>query len=134
MFFVRCMFCHKLVFRPLYERHKRKHTTPLADGQMTDHISLHPKGRFQGSLDDVPQVYRHSRCGGRTGMPEEIVRSYLVNPFLYSDNSFCCTCNDYVPTQELFWVKTGQMLLEYFENLRREYLWEHGEPPPNPKI
>lgn len=130
MLFIRCQFCHKLVFRPFYKRHRAKHTTRLADGQMTDHISVHPSGRYQGPLDDVPRSYVHSVCGGGTGMPEEIIRSYLVNPFLYSDHSFCCGCNDYVSKSELFWQETGESLADYDEGLRQEYLRKYGEPPP----
>jgi hypothetical protein len=49
---------------------------------MKDHVTVHPTGRFKGSLRGVPQVYRHPKCGVATKMPEEIIRSYLVNPFL----------------------------------------------------
>jgi hypothetical protein len=107
---------------------------PLPDGQMTDHITVHPKGQYQGSLEGVPRGYRHPRCEVVTGMPEEIIRSYLVNPFLYSGGSFCCGCNDYVPEEELFWDETGQCLADYFRELQEEYLRVHGEPPPRPYV
>src|SRR5262245_33603570 len=131
MFFIRCPFCHRLVFRLWYARHEAKHTELLPDGQMTEHITLPPKARFQGSLDDIPREYRHSRCGGGTGMPEEIIRSYLANPFLYSTASFCCDCEDYVPIEELFWVETGQSLADYFKELQDNHRRMHGEPHPN---
>ena len=134
MLFVRCAFCHKLVFRPFYQSHRSKHTTQLADGQMTDHITIHPSGRYQGALDGIPQAYVHPKCGVATGMPDEIIRSYLVNPFLYSGGSFCCGCNDYLPYEELFWVETRQSLADYFRELQEEYLRVHGEPPPRPKV
>lgn len=134
MLFVRCAFCHKLVFRLFYESHRAKHTAPLPDGQMTDHITVHPSGRYQGSLRGVPQNYLHPACGEVTGMPEEIIRSYLVNPFLYSGGSFCCGCNDYMPYEELFWEETGQSLAEYFQKLKGDYLKVHGEPPPQPLV
>jgi hypothetical protein len=67
-------------------------------------------------------------------MPEEIIRSYLVNPFLYSGGSFCCGCNDYLPYEQLFWVKTGQRLADYFRDLQAEYLRVHGEPQPKPNL
>ena len=63
---------------------------------MNDHVTNAPDERYRGSLDGVPRTYRHSRCGGGTGMPEEIIRSYLANPLLYNDRSFCCRCGDYV--------------------------------------
>jgi len=67
-------------------------------------------------------------------MPEDIIRSYLVNPFLYSGGSFCCGCNDYMPYEELFWEETGQSLAEYFQKLQDDYLKVHGEPPPQPLV
>jgi hypothetical protein len=134
MLFVRCAFCHKLIFRPLYRSHRTKHTTRRPDGQMTDHITVQPEGRYQGSLQGVPRGYRHPRCGVVTGMPEEIVRSYLANPFLYGGGSFCCGCNDYVPYGELFWAETGQCLADYFRQLQGEYLRVHGRRPPKPEV
>ena len=135
MLFVRCAFCHKVVFRPLYAKHRAKHMARRADGQMTDHITVAPRAQYQGSLDGVPQVYGHSKCRSGTKMPEEIIRSYLVNPFLYgADRSFCCGCNDYFPYAELFWTETGQRLDEYFPALREEYLKVHGKPPRQPVV
>ena len=134
MLFVRCAFCHRLVLRWFYARHREKHTAVLPDGQMTNHITVHPRGRYQGSLDGVPRSYYHPRCGGGTGMPEDIIRSYLVNPFLYSGGSFCCGCNGYQPYEELFWQETGESLADYFRGLQEDYLRKHGEPPPRTKV
>ncbi len=134
MLFVRCAFCHKLVFRPFYAGHKVRHTKPLPDGQMTDHVTVHPQGRYKGSLKGIPSGYQHPKCGVVTGMPEEIIRSYLVNPFLYSDRTYCCGCNAYVQRSELFWVETGQCLADYFQGLQAEYLRVHGERPPRQQV
>jgi hypothetical protein len=114
--------------------HRAKHTKRLPDGQMTDHITVPPERRFEGSLKGVPRGYRHPRCGVVTGMPEEIVRSYLANPFLYASRSFCCGCNDYIPCAELFWVETGQCLMDYFRGLQEEYLRVHEKPPLKPHM
>ena len=130
MLFVRCPYCHARVFRPFYYFDRSRHTERLSDGQMTDHITVHPNHRYQGPLVGIPQAYFHPACGVGTGMPEDIIRSYLVNPFLYSGGSFCCGCNDYVPEEELFWEETGQSLADYFLELQQEYLKRHGEPPP----
>ena len=127
---VRCPFCHRLILRPWLARHEAKHTRRQPDGQMNDHVTVHPQGRHQGSLEGVPKVYHHPKCGGATGMPEKIIRSYLANPFLYGDRSFCTGCGDYVPTEELFWTETGQNMAEYNERLRQDYLDHFGEPPP----
>jgi hypothetical protein len=134
MFFVECPFCHKRVFRLFYYRHIAEHTELRDDGQMHDHITVREDGRYAGSLDGVPKIYRHSRCGGGTGMPEEIIRSYLANPFLYSGGSFCCGCNNYMPYEELFWIETGESLADYFRKLQEEYLRVHGKPPAKPFV
>jgi hypothetical protein len=120
--FVRCPFCHKLILQWFYERHAQNHRQRRADGQQKDHATNVPGDRYQGSLDKVPQVYRHARCGGSTRMPEEIVRSYLVNPLLYNDRTFCTGCRDYVDTAELFWTRTGENLMDYAGRLRGDYL------------
>ena len=130
MLFVSCPFCHKKVFRLFYAGHRAKHTAPLADGQMTDHVTVHPTGRYQGSLRGIPQVYRHPKCNVATKMPQEIIRSYLVNPFLYGGGSFCCGCNEYVAETELFWTETGQCMADYNRGLQEEYVRVYGEPPP----
>lgn len=129
MLFVNCPFCHKRVLRPFYPWHEARHTKLQADGQMTDHITLDPKARYKGSLEDVPSSYEHPECVTETGMPEEIIRSYLANPFLYSENSFCCGCGDYVPMTELFWVETGQSLEDYFRELQEEHRRQEPKGP-----
>lgn len=119
--FVHCKFCHETVFLPLYHNHLEQHTKPLDDGQMKDHITVCPQQRYQGLLDQVPSIYIHPRCNSRTGMPEEIIRSYLVNPFLYNQHTFCKGCGDYIHQSELFWCETGQCLADYFHNLQQDY-------------
>jgi Fe-S cluster assembly iron-binding protein IscA len=131
MLLVRCPFCHRRVLRWWYRRHEAKHTRLRPDGQMTDHVTLPSADRYQGSLAGVPQGYRHERCGAVTRMPEEIIRSYLGNPYLYSGGSFCCGCNDYVPYGELFWHETGQCLWDYFRELQNNFIKTHGLDNPD---
>ena len=100
----------------------RKHTRKKPDGQMNDHVTNAPEERFRGPLDAVPQNYRHPRCGVVTGMPEEIIRSYLANPLMYDDWTFCCGCGDYVNCAELSWVETGENLMTYNGWLRTSTL------------
>ncbi len=130
MLFVECHYCHKSVFRPFFAGHVAKHTARRPDGQQSEYVTLHPSGRYQGSLAGVPQVYVHPKCGVGTKMPEEIVRSYLVNPFLYGAGSFCCGCGEHIPEEELFWTETGQNMAEYTRGLREKYIEVHGGPPP----
>ena len=120
--FLECPFCHQSVFRLFMGWHMKKHTSLQSDGQMTDHVTTREQERFKGSLHDVPQVYVHSVCGGATGMPEEIIRSYLANPFLYSHKTFCTGCNDYVHMGECTWQETGEQVLTYRRNLMKQHL------------
>ncbi|MFE7508251.1 hypothetical protein [Promicromonospora sp. NPDC057488] len=113
-----CPFCHRKVSPPALRLHEWWHGRRRRDGQQQGHVTLTRDARYEGSLDGVPQTYRHSVCGAGTGMPEEIVRSYLANPFLYGDLSFCTGCGDYVSKAELRWAETGQPLREYFDALR----------------
>lgn len=62
-------------------------------------------------------------------MPEDIIRSYLVNPFLHNDYTFCCGCGDYILQNQLYWRETGQCLADYFRALQQEYIRIYGEPP-----
>jgi Fe-S cluster assembly iron-binding protein IscA len=55
-------------------------------------------------------------------MPEEIIRSYLVDPLLYNDGTFCCGCGAYVYSGDLTWVETGEVVLDYMGRLRAEHL------------
>lgn len=129
MLFVRCPFCHNHVLRWRYPAHESNHVRLRPDGQMEDHVSMPPKERYLGPLDGIPRHYFHADCGQTTGMPEEIVRSYLTNPFLYASRTFCCGCGGYVRHSELEWTETGERLNLYFERLRRTYMRRYGELP-----
>src|SRR5690242_16437800 len=86
----RCQYCHEWVESERYDAHCREHTRLRPDGQQNEYVTLPPEDRYQGSLEGVPRVYQHWRCGQRTGMPEEIIRTYLKNPFTYLvDRSYC---------------------------------------------
>ena len=120
--FIECPFCHKSVFRWFYSGHESGHTERRADGQMNEHVTLAPEKRFEGSLDGVPQAYRHAKCGVATGMPEEIIRTYLVDPLTYNDSSFCCGCSNYVNSSDLFWMETNESVMSYMSRLRSEHV------------
>ncbi|MBD2463834.1 DUF3239 domain-containing protein [Oscillatoria sp. FACHB-1407] len=132
--FVHCGFCHEIVFFSHYASHRAEHTKRLQDGQMTDHITVPPEQRYQGTLDAVPQTYFHPHCEVATQMPETMIRSYLVNPFLYGEYTFCCGCHDYVLQHELYWCETGQCLMDYFQELKDEYVQANGDVPPRPLV
>lgn len=127
--YLHCEFCHHLTFLPLYWIHEQQHIKLLPDGQRTNHITIEPEHHYQGLLDRVPQVYFHPGCGTVTKMPEDIIRSYLVNPFLYNEYTYCYGCSDYVLQDQLYWQETGQCLADYFQELQQEYIRIHGEPP-----
>jgi hypothetical protein len=119
-----CQFCHQDILATEYEEHLLKHTTKLADGQMTNHITEKEENRFQGNLEDIPTVYKHSLCGGGTVMPDYIVRSYLANPILYNGYTFCVTCGKYFSEKDFHWVDTGENLDEYMKSLKVKALKE----------
>ncbi|MBV9469933.1 MAG: hypothetical protein JO316_06420 [Abitibacteriaceae bacterium] len=113
-----CPFCHQQIFALVYNSHIAQHTERLPDGQQKDHYTVPPNQRYQGSLEGVPQIYYHAKCGMATRMPEEIIRSYLVNPFLYNNTTFCSGCHNYVPSKELTWTETGERLSDYTARLQ----------------
>jgi hypothetical protein len=118
---VRCSFCHEYVDQATYAAHCEQHLKPRADGQQTDYTTLPPEDREQGSLRGVPQVYVHRCCGATTGMPEDIIRSYLKNPYLYlADQTFCTGCGKHVPFRDCEWTETGEELQSYMDRLRAE--------------
>ncbi|UJR83212.1 Hypothetical protein I5071_52780 [Sandaracinus amylolyticus] len=126
---VRCRFCHTYVDARAIGAHEAVHMRRRPDGQQQEHITLPPDRRYAGPLDDVPQVYVHEACGGATGMPEEIIRSYLGQPFLYNGNTFCTGCGTYVPFTDLVWEETGETLDAYTRALQAEYIRKHGGRP-----
>lgn len=135
MFFIHCPYCHKQVFRWNYARHKARHTQIQPDGQMADHVTLEPAKRFAGPIDEVPKQYKHATCGVTTEMPEDHVRSYLADPFLYDGTAFCCECGKYRPYEEFTWRETEESLETYFRGLQAEYLTKHdGKRPPRPAV
>ncbi len=118
---IRCPFCHEYVDGAAYPAHEAEHLKLRSDGQQSEYVTLPPEERAGGSLEGVPRAYRHDRCGGITGMPEEIIRSYLQNPYLYlADRTFCCGCGKHVPLGECVWVETGEDLQTYTDKLRAQ--------------
>lgn len=116
---IRCPFCHKFIDKNEFSAHEAAHRRKRPDGQQTDYATLPEDERERGDLDGVPQVYMHKKCQGATGMPEEIIRSYLKNPYLYmADATFCCECGRHVPFRECVWVETGENLQKYMDKLR----------------
>jgi hypothetical protein len=116
---VRCPFCHEYIDPADYPAHQAAHLRDRGDGQQADYATLPPEEREEGDLTGVPRVYVHTKCRTATGMPEEIIRSYLKNPYLYSaDQTFCCGCGKHVPFRECVWTETGEDLQTYTDQLR----------------
>jgi hypothetical protein len=62
-------------------------------------------------------------------MPEEIIRTYLKDPFTYmADRSFCTGCGQHVPCRELVWVETGEHMQDYNDRLRADYRERDRDP------
>lgn len=116
---IRCPYCHQLILDKSWPAHEARHLAKRDDGQQTDYATLPPEEREQGDIEEEPTVYIHKKCGKATEMPEDIVRSYLKNPWLYSaDATFCCGCEDHVPFRECVWEDTGENLQKYMDRLR----------------
>jgi hypothetical protein len=116
---IRCRFCHEYIDEAAYPDHEAEHLKLKADGQQSEYVTLPPEDRDPYPLEGVPKVYRHRKCGVATRMPDEIIRSYLKDPFLYSaDATFCCGCGTHVPWSECVWVETGEDLQKYMDGLR----------------
>lgn len=116
---VRCPFCQAHIDGGDFPAHQAAHLQDRGDGQQTDYATLPPEERVEGDLTGVPRVYVHRKCGGMTGMPEEIIRGYLKNPYLYlADATFCTGCGKHVPFRECYWTETGEDLQTYTDKLR----------------
>ena len=118
---IRCPYCHDMIDERDMAAHEAEHRRAKPDGQQSEYATLPPEEREEGDLTGVPRVYVHRKCGQGTGMPEEIIRSYLKNPYMYTaDASFCTGCGKHVPFRECEWVETGEDLQTYTDRLRAE--------------
>ncbi|MBI1248885.1 hypothetical protein GC197_13720 [bacterium] len=116
----RCEYCHEYIPNSEYYSHIEKHMEIREDGQQTDYATLPPEERAaMEELENAPRWYRHQKCGQVTGMPEEIIQTYLANPWFYlSDKTFCTGCNTHVRQEECVWEETGENLQVYTDRLR----------------
>ncbi len=117
----RCPECFEFIPTEQLQSHREQHRGKAEDGQYNHYPTLPPEKQFQGPLTDVPRNYLHRKCGAVTGMPEPIIRTYLVNPFFYGYSSFCCGCNKHVPVKELVWTETKQNVMEYYRELQKPF-------------
>ena len=117
---IRCEYCHQEVPANQYEAHVKEHTKLQDDGQQVDYATLPADQRHGVELDfeNAPKWYQHQKCGQVTGMPHEIIKTYLKNPYFYSGMTFCTGCEDHVPESECVWEETGQNLSEYKDELK----------------
>lgn len=121
--YLRCRFCHERVFFLKHRAHEHAHVRHRADGQMVQYITLPPDERLELDLTGVPRWFYHPKCGRTTGMPEEIIRSYLVNPFLYNGRTYCSGCGTHLPQGEFVWTETGEDLDSYNKRLQQSAPW-----------
>ena len=117
----RCDLCHQYVPKEEFKTHRRSHEGVRDDGQLNEYPTLPPEQRYSGDLTGVPRWYFHPKCGQTTRMPEEIIRTYLVNPYFYAYNSYCGGCQTHVPMSELYWQATGESLMAYTRRLQRQH-------------
>ena len=116
---VRCQFCHVHVPSGQYDQHVQQHLALGPDGQQNEYATLPPEQRVVSpEFESAPRWYRHRKCGEVTGMPEEIIQTYLQDPWFYSDKTFCTGCGQHVPQSECVWEETGEDLQTYNDKLR----------------
>jgi hypothetical protein len=115
---LRCQYCHQSIAINEFAAHCAAHLALRPDGQQNEYMTLPPEERYQASIETTPKIYFHSVCGSHTKMPEEIIRTYLKNPFAYSDQTYCTGCHAHVPCRELVWVETGENMQAYNDRLR----------------
>jgi hypothetical protein len=115
-----CDFCHQWIPRREMSAHVAEHLKLQEDGQHTDYATLTPEERAsEKQLADEPQWYRHTKCDAVTGMPDEIILTYLANPWFYlSDRTYCSGCEKHVHLRECVWEETGENLQTYTDRLR----------------
>lgn len=116
----RCQFCHEYIDKADYSEHVKQHMALRADGQHTDYATLPTEERDAAvDISNEPRWYLHGKCGHVTGMPEEIIHTYMTNPWFYlADRTFCCGCEKHVPHSECVWQETGENLQAYTNRLR----------------
>jgi hypothetical protein len=120
-----CSFCHKNVSGPVLVLHYLWHGSRRSDGQMRSHATLPPEQRANRSIEGEPTEYRHvgiagkPGCGGVTGMPEDVQRTYLVQPRQYH-SMFCAGCQKYRKLHEFEWHDTGENMQAYMDRIAQE--------------
>jgi hypothetical protein len=70
--------------------------------------------------EDTPRVYKHKKCGCKVRMSDDVILTYLDDPFYYTEFTHCPRCGGDVPRRECVWVETRQRMDEYFEDLQAE--------------
>ncbi len=118
---VRCPHCHEDVPEDEFARHRRRHERGRGDDRQADDAAPPPDTRGAGGIEDEPRVYVHKKCGVKTVMPEDIVRTYLRNPHLQSylwNLTFCSGCGKRVAFASCTWTETGENMQSYFDALR----------------
>ena len=116
--FALCPYCDRNVLYFLYSVHIVKHATVQARRTKDGRVVLPGDERYAGSLHGVPRLYRHPACGSWSNLAEDVIRSYLVNPFLHGDRWGCRGCKRFVPTAELYFAQTGECVFAYMQRLR----------------
>ena len=70
------------------------------------------------SADVIPRAYVHEKCGTSTRVSDDIVETYLADPYFYSDGTtICAECGE-VPDKDCRWEETGQPVDEYMRQLQ----------------
>ncbi|MDA1233143.1 MAG: hypothetical protein O2856_20455 [Planctomycetota bacterium] len=116
-----CPYCHEPIPCGQFDDHVKQHTALLPDGQMTNHQTLPEQFRTDDiDIKNEPQVYIHRKCGAATGMPTDIIPTYLVDPCFYNGYTFCAGCGNDFHQREFNWEDTQESLHAYNRRLFRQ--------------
>lgn len=74
--------------------------------------------------------YVHTRCGDETWVDENHF-THICDPFRPCTGTYCCTCADFAPLNEVRWADTGENILAYRKRLRAQTpallrVWRYG--------
>jgi hypothetical protein len=78
-----------------------------------------PPPHFPGPITPAGRVYVHTRCGGATRVSGRDYR-HVCDPFWPCTSTYCCTCADFAPLNQVQWADTGETVADYRRRVARQ--------------
>lgn len=76
-----------------------------------------------GPAEHLQRVYRHVRCDGETVVSGDDYVC-LENAFRPVSGTYCCTCQDFAPLDQVFWVDTDENVADYRRRIYDSVPWK----------